>query len=56
MSPIVIQTFDVFVWGGGEDMCPALRNQNGIDYGTESPESESIIFSLPESARVFWSS
>ena len=31
------------VFGGFMD--PSLRNQNGIDSGAESPESESIIFS-----------
>ena len=34
---------------GGSVMDPALWNQNGIDSGVESPESESILFNWPES-------
>ena len=37
-----------YIWrffGGGSVMNPAIWNQNGIDSGAESPESESIFSS-----------
>ena len=34
---------------GGSVMDPAIWNQNGIDSGAESPESESIFSTYPES-------